>query len=79
MGTLRRAVPAALVGSPVLPLPVELVAGGDGRPELLLSTGLGGSGRSGMLWGKLEMLGVRLWADVEAELAVLELGAPFPM
>ena len=34
--------------SPVLPLPVELVAGGDGRPELVdAAPGLGGSGRSG--------------------------------
>lgn len=43
-----------LPGSPVLPLPVELVAGGEGRPEvlvLLLEPGLGGSGRSGMSGG----------------------------
>jgi hypothetical protein len=33
--------------SPVLPLPVELVAGGEGRPEWEEATGLGGSGRSG--------------------------------
>ena len=34
--------------SPVLPLPVELVAGGEGRPELVdAAPGLGGSGRSG--------------------------------
>lgn len=34
--------------SPVLPLPVELVAGGDGRPEWVdEAPGLGGSGRSG--------------------------------
>jgi hypothetical protein len=34
--------------SPVLPLPVELVAGGEGRPEWLDEVpGLGGSGRSG--------------------------------
>ena len=40
-----------LAGSPVLPLPVELVAGGDGNPEPLELTGLGGSGKSGMLGG----------------------------
>jgi hypothetical protein len=34
--------------SPTLPLPVEFVAGGDGRPESLESApGLGGSGKSG--------------------------------
>lgn len=34
--------------SPALPLPVELVAGGEGRPEWLdEDPGLGGSGRSG--------------------------------
>jgi hypothetical protein len=34
--------------SPVLPLPVELVAGGEGRPEWEEEApGLGGSGRSG--------------------------------
>jgi hypothetical protein len=36
--------------SPVLPLPVEFVAGGEGSPEpfeLVLAPGLGGSGRSG--------------------------------
>lgn len=41
---------ATLAGSPVLPLPVEFVAGGEGRPELVVPTlepGLGGSGRSG--------------------------------
>ena len=43
----RRMLPAfALLLSPVLPLPVELVAGGDGRPDV--EWGLaGGSGRSG--------------------------------
>jgi len=40
-----RAIPA---GSPVLPLPVEFVAGGEGSPEPM---GLGGSGRSGMVCG----------------------------
>lgn len=41
---------AMLCGSPVLPLPVEFVAGGEGKPEPLeLAPGLGGSGRSGML------------------------------
>ena len=39
---------------PTLPLPVELVAGGEGNPELVeerfeAAPGLGGSGRSGML------------------------------
>lgn len=41
---------AMLAGSPVLPLPVELVAGGEGKPEPkepLLEPGLGGSGREG--------------------------------
>lgn len=34
--------------SPVLPLPVELVAGGEGSPEFVdAAPGLGGSGRSG--------------------------------
>ena len=34
--------------SPMLPLPVELVAGGEGRPEWEEEApGLGGSGRSG--------------------------------
>jgi len=34
--------------SPMLPLPVELVAGGEGRPEWEEEDpGLGGSGRSG--------------------------------
>ena len=34
--------------SPALPLPVELVAGGEGRPEFVEDApGLGGSGRSG--------------------------------
>lgn len=42
---------AMLPGSPVLPLPVELVAGGEGRPELTELTGLGGSGRSGRVVG----------------------------
>ena len=39
---------AILVGSPVLPLSVEFVAGGEGSPEPM---GLGGSGRSGMVCG----------------------------
>jgi hypothetical protein len=39
---------AMLFGSPVLPLSVEFVAGGEGSPEPLeLPPGLGGSGRSG--------------------------------
>jgi len=40
-----RAIPA---GSPVLPLPVEFVAGGEGSPEPM---GLGSSGISGMVCG----------------------------
>ena len=43
-----------VAGSPVLPLPVELVAGGDGRPvftDPTLEVGLGGSGRSGRAGG----------------------------
>lgn len=40
----------ALRLSPVEPLPVELVAGGDGNPEGEIAPGLsGGSGRSGIL------------------------------
>ena len=41
---------AMVAGSPVLPLPVEFVAGGEGRPEpieRILELGLGGSGSSG--------------------------------
>lgn len=44
-----------LAGSPVLPLPVEFVAGGEGRPEpfeLVLAIGLGGSGKSGRFGGE---------------------------
>jgi len=67
------------MGSPVLPLPVEFVAGGDGRPELLLRTGLGGSGRSGRLGGMEEMLGGRRWVDVVAEVEVVGLRAALPM
>lgn len=44
------------MSSPVLPLPVEFVAGGDGRPEpepFDAAPGLGGgSGRSGKLLGE---------------------------
>jgi len=39
---------AILAESPVLPLSVEFVAGGEGSPEPM---GLGGSGRSGMVGG----------------------------
>ena len=67
------------MGSPALPLPVEFVAGGDGSPELLLRTGLGGSGRSGKPGGIAEMLGTRLWVDVVAEVEVEELSAAFPI
>lgn len=41
--------------SPLLPLPVELVAGGEGRPERESvddAPGLGGSGKSGTFSGK---------------------------
>jgi hypothetical protein len=45
-GTECRSIASRL--SPVLPLPVELVAGGEGRPECVDAVpGLGGSGRSG--------------------------------
>ena len=45
-GTECRLIASRL--SPVLPLPVELVAGGEGRPECVeAAPGLGGSGRSG--------------------------------
>lgn len=49
----------ALLLSPVDPLPVEFVAGGDGRPDAVeTALGLsGGSGRSGML-SSLGSLGV---------------------
>lgn len=37
------------LSSPTLPLPVELVAGGEGKPEPIETLGLGGgSGRSGV-------------------------------
>jgi hypothetical protein len=57
---------AILFGSPVLPLPVEFVAGGDGSPEPLeLAPGLGGSGRSGIpaesAFGGLLMLFGGVW------------------
>ena len=46
-----RTLPVVVVSSPKLPLPVELVAGGEGRPEgergLELSMGSGNFGRSG--------------------------------
>lgn len=45
---------AMVAGSPVLPLPVEFVAGGEGKPDLMepaLEVGLGGSGRSGSAGG----------------------------
>jgi hypothetical protein len=41
-----------VAGSPVLPLSVEFVPGGDGSPDLtdpMLELGLGGSGSSGRL------------------------------
>jgi hypothetical protein len=39
--------------SPALPLPVELLAGGEGRPECVDDApGLGGSGRSGRSEGE---------------------------
>jgi hypothetical protein len=46
-----RTLPKLAVSSPVLPLPVEFVAGGEGRPELSeAAPGLGGgSGKSGNL------------------------------
>ena len=45
-------LPALVLRSPTLPLPVELVAGGDGRPDALEEVlGLGGSGRSGRVGG----------------------------
>lgn len=49
-------LPKLTVSSPVLPLPVEFVAGGDGRPDpepFDAAPGLGGgSGRSGKLFGE---------------------------
>lgn len=48
-----RTLPALLLLlSPTLPLPVELVAGGEGSPESWEVDGLGGSGRSGMDGGE---------------------------
>jgi hypothetical protein len=46
-----RTLPKLAVSSPVLPLPVEFVAGGEGKPELSdAAPGLGGgSGKSGNL------------------------------
>jgi len=44
-GTERRSTFSRL--SPILPLPVEFVPGGEGRPEREEAPGLGGSGRSG--------------------------------
>lgn len=52
-----------------LPLPVEFVAGGEGRPdpaELLLALGLGGSGRSGME-STVSMGGVEKFREEEEE------------
>ena len=41
-----------MLRSPTLPLPVEFVAGGEGRPDALDEVlGLGGSGRSGRVGG----------------------------
>lgn len=50
-----RTLPKLVVSSPVLPLPVELVAGGDGNPEPFESApGLGGgSGKVGKLFGEV--------------------------
>jgi hypothetical protein len=54
--------------SPVLPLPVELVAGGEGNPDGLEGgedgdpPGLGGSGRSGRLEGGV----IPMWGDAAA-------------
>lgn len=58
---LRLTLPAL---SPTLPLPVEFVAGGEGRPESLEeeSPGLGGSGKSGMKV-EVELLEPRKIAD----------------
>lgn len=48
-------LPKLVVSSPVLPLPVELVAGGEGSPDPLESApGLGGgSGKVGRLFGEV--------------------------
>jgi hypothetical protein len=52
-----------LLLSPMLPLPVEFVAGGDGSPEWVEEElGLGGSGKSGIL-GEEELLEPRKIAD----------------
>jgi hypothetical protein len=68
---------ATLAGSPVLPLPVELVAGGEGRPEPTELTGLGGSGRSGSCFAaEKEVLG---WAVLGAEGEDEEAGLPIYM
>jgi len=51
-----RILPKFVVSSPVLPLPVEFVAGGEGRPELFdAAPGLGGgSGKSGKLLARTQ-------------------------
>lgn len=48
-----RTPPALVLSSPLLPLPVELVPGGDGRPVSAMGdpSGLGGSGSLGRSGG----------------------------
>lgn len=65
--------------SPTLPLPVEFVAGGDGRPDAESvddAPGLGGSGRSGRLGGVEPGLGPMYMADKGRDVLVdlLKLG-----
>lgn len=70
-----------VAGSPVLPLPVEFVAGGEGSPDLIdptLECGLEGSGRSGRPAGGVPSIKLA-YAEAEWERSwMLGLG-PFPM
>ena len=67
-----------VAGSPVLPLSVEFVPGGDGRPDLtepMLELGLGGSGSS----GRDGLLKVDSCGDCDASIEPEFDSSPFPM
>ena len=67
-----------VAGSPVLPLPVEFVPGGDGRPDLtepVLELGLGGSGSS----GRAGLLDVDNCGDRDASFEAECKASPLPM
>jgi hypothetical protein len=69
---------AMVAGSPVLPLPVEFVPGGDGSPDLteqLLELGLGGSGSS----GRAELSVVDNCGDRDASFEAECEASPLPM